>query len=122
MTTTDNNPCQSIQYSFRNTAEMWDEMIDEARQLDRATAADPFDIMKAWLAPQYAAEVRLLLEETPNSKDRLEILRAFVADWARLQKLHQATTVLKLIHSPAWRAQWVRQITAHLPPSPGKSD
>lgn len=75
--------------SANGVKEEWDVMMGEAVELDEMND-DPLGAMGAWLAPHYAVEVKRRLADAKDRKERFEVMRAFVRDWAWMRARDQA--------------------------------
>jgi hypothetical protein len=75
--------------SSHGVKEEWEGMMGEAEEFAEVTD-DPLKPMGAWLAPQYAVEARRRLAEAKDGKERFEVMRAFVRDWAWMRARDQA--------------------------------
>ena len=60
---------------------------------------DPLGAMGGWLAPQYAVLARRRLAEAKDGKERFEVMRAFVRDWARMRARGQAQARVEMQQS-----------------------
>jgi hypothetical protein len=69
--------------------EEWEGMLTEADEFVEIID-DPLGPMGAWLAANYAVEVKRRLAEVKDGKERLEVMRAFVRDWAWMRARGQA--------------------------------
>ena len=71
------------------------DMAAEAAELKQAAGGSVTDAVAAWLAPQYLLAARQRLDGAPAG-ERLEILKAFVQDWAMLRRGEHSAARLQL--------------------------
>jgi hypothetical protein len=75
--------------SANGVKEEWEGMLTEADEFVEIID-DPLGPMGAWLAANYAVEVKRRLAEVKDGKERFAVMRAFVRDWAWMRARGQA--------------------------------
>ena len=82
-------------FNLAETKTLLAEMVAEAQELKQVAGGSVTDAVADWLAPQYLLAAREKLSATDGA-GRLELLRTFLHDWARLRRGDHSAARLRL--------------------------
>jgi hypothetical protein len=97
-------PASAPRSTHSDTKQLLEEMVAQARDLQQAAGGSVIQAVSAWLASEYLLAAREALAAA-SGKERFELLRTFVQDWAVLRRGELAAARLQLERE---RFEWAK--------------